>query len=172
VLNGAVYHGAIPGEVEIGHVRLSKSGTTLESACSGWAVNRKVRAHINANPHSLLAGLAAGTNAPEAMLLLPALEQKDKAAQQILGSLADDLAFALSHVVHLFHPQTIIIGGGVSLLGEHLRGPVAEQLPQYVMQAFLPAPLIQIAALRENVVPVGALELAQKIHDTNHNNSL
>jgi glucokinase len=79
-------------------------------------------------------------------------------------NIADDLAFALSHVVHLFHPQTIIMGGGLSLLGDWLRLPVAERLTQYVMHAFLPPPLVQIAALRENVVPIGALELAKKAY--------
>jgi hypothetical protein len=32
------------------------------------------------------------------------------------------------------------------------------------MHAFLPPPLVQIAALRENVVPIGALKLAQKAY--------
>ena len=37
VLDGKIYHGAIPGEAEIGHVRLDRDGTTVESRCSGWA---------------------------------------------------------------------------------------------------------------------------------------
>jgi glucokinase len=165
VVNGQVYHGAAPGEVEIGHVRLSKDGTTLESECSGWAVNKKVRDYITNHPESLLAQLA-GNNAPEATLLLPALQKNDAAAQHIISSIADDLAFALAHVVHLFHPQTIIIGGGLSLLGEWLRLPVAERLPQYVMHAFLPPPLVQLTALQENVVPAGALHLAKTTYNS------
>src|SRR3954468_6941010 len=33
-----IYHGAMPGEAEIGHVRLDRKGTTIESRCSGWAI--------------------------------------------------------------------------------------------------------------------------------------
>jgi len=164
VINESIYHGAVPGEVEIGHIRLTKQGNTLESECSGWAVNKKVRTYIDQYPNSLLAQLASQNNIPEAALLQPALEKRDDAAQQIIAVIADDLAFALSHVVHLFHPQTLIIGGGLSLLGAHLCEPVNERLPHYIMKAFLPAPVVQLASLRENVVPIGALELAKRFY--------
>ena len=161
VLHGAIYHGRTPGEVEVGHLRLDKEGNTLESKCSGWAVNEKVKAYVLQNPDSRLAQLAANNKAPEAFVLKPALEEQDEAARTILHEIADDTALALSHVVHLFHPDVLIIGGGLSLLGEHLRAPVAAMLPRYVMKAFLPPPPLQIAALGEQVVPVGALELAK-----------
>lgn len=164
VLDKRIYHGTSPGEVEIGHIRLSKKGDTLESACSGWAVNKKVRSCIEAQPHSLLAQLAKEHTGPEALLLQPALSQHDAAARQIISGIADDLAIALSHVVHLFHPQIIIIGGGLSLLGDALRYPIADRLPHYVMAAFHPVPEVAIAALRENVVPVGALELSKQLY--------
>ncbi len=48
VCGGAIYHGAPPGEVELGHVRLDRAGATVESRCAGWAVDRKVRARIAA----------------------------------------------------------------------------------------------------------------------------
>ena len=163
IINQKIYHGHAPGEVEIGHIRLDKSGNTLESKCSGWAVNGKVREYINTHPQSLLATLAKTKNTPEAMLLQPALERSDKAAQQIVHEVADDMAFALSHVVHLFHPDVIIIGGGLSLLQDSLVLPIAEQLPRHVMKAFLPPPPVRTAALGEEVVPIGALELAKTI---------
>lgn len=166
VVNGAIYHGATPGEVEIGHLRLSKNGDTLEQACSGWAINKKVRAAITKNPDGLLAQLSVNHTGPEAALLQPALEKGDAAAQEIMASVAVDVAFALSHVVHLFHPEMLIIGGGLSLLGEHLRAPVAQQLPRFIMSAFLPPLVLQLALLQEDVVPAGALELAKQAYNT------
>ncbi|HEX8277981.1 MAG TPA: hypothetical protein VF540_04770, partial [Segetibacter sp.] len=53
------------------------------------------------------------------------------------------------------------IGGGLSLLNEYLRSPVAAILPNYLMHALLPAPPVHIAALGERAVPAGALELAK-----------
>ena len=68
VLDGRIYHGARPGEVEIGHVRLDRSGVILESRCSGWAVDAKVRGAIAANPSGLLARQAGSAAGGEAKL--------------------------------------------------------------------------------------------------------
>jgi glucokinase len=88
------------------------------------------------------------------------LRQGDVMANRILTETAEDLAFGLSHVVHLFHPEIIILGGGLSKLGEPLRGAVEKALPQFIMEAFAPGPRIAVTNLDENAVPIGALILA------------
>ena len=160
VTAGQIYHGAKPGEAEIGHVRLDRAGTTLEERCSGWAVDRRLRAAIAANLGSPLARLAAGATSGEARFLAAAIAGGDAASPGILAEVADDLAFALSHVVQLFHPQVVVVGGGLSLVGEPLRAAIASALPRYVMDSFQPGPEIRLAGLGEDSVPVGALTLA------------
>jgi glucokinase len=161
-VGGRIYHGAMPGEAEIGHVRLDRRGTIVESRCSGWAVDRKIRALNRRKPDGLLARLAAGEKRGEARHLGTALAQNDADARAILLETTEDLAFALSHVVHLFHPEVIVIGGGLSLLGEPLREAVANALPRFVMDAFAPGPRVALAGLGEDAVPTGALELAKE----------
>ena len=161
VADGNIYHGACPGEAEIGHVRLDRNGTIVESRCSGWAVDAKIRELRNREPDSLLSRLAGTMNGGEARHLTTALERGDAAACRILKETAADLAFALSHVVHLFHPEIIILGGGLSLVGEPLRRAVGDALRSFVMEAFAPGPQMALAALGEDAVPVGALELAR-----------
>jgi glucokinase len=160
VIGGEIYHGAIPGEAEIGHVRLDKQGTTVESRCSGWAVDARVREAIAAHPSSALARQAEGNAGGEARFLAAALASGDAAAGAILSDLADNLGFGLSHVVQLMHPEIIIIGGGLSQIGEPLRAAVESRLRAFVMEAFLPGPRVALAALGEDAVPVGALRLA------------
>lgn len=160
VLGGKIYHGAIPGESEIGHVRLDRAGTTVESRCSGWAVDKKVRAILTTAPTSLLARLAADDPGAEARHLTTALQQQDAMARQMVSETAADLAFGLSHVVHLFHPQVIVLGGGLARLGETLRVEVERALRGFTMSAFAPGPTIRLSALGDDVVPVGALLLA------------
>lgn len=165
VVDGKIYHGAIPGECEIGHIRLDKSGATVESKCSGWSVDEKIRRLAKSEPYkstSILAQLIGNGYGGEARFLKPAIDNGDKLAIQILNELADDLAFALSHVTHLLHPQVIVLGGGLSNLGDILKGKVSERLPLYVMEAFKPAPAVKIAELGEDAVPVGALLLASQ----------
>ena len=161
VVDGRIYHGATPGEAEIGHVRLDRAGTIVEQRCSGWAVDRRIREFIAREPSGLLAQLVGNAQGGEARHLGVALEHGDAAAEKILADTAEDLAFGLSHVVHLAHPQVIVLGGGLSLLGERLRAAMAGALPRFVMDAFAPGPEIRLAGLGEDVVPVGALELAR-----------
>ncbi|MEF8846083.1 MAG: ROK family protein, partial [Bacteroidales bacterium] len=163
IMNGEIYHGVEPGESEIGQLRYDKTGTTFESLCSGWAVDKKARNYISTNPDSKLTELVGESTHSEAAFITRAVQKGDAGAKAILEETADDLAFGLSHVVHLFHPEMIILGGGLSLMGEPLRKSVASNLPRFVMKAFYPGPKVSIAKLGEDVVSIGALLLAQKI---------
>jgi glucokinase len=160
VAGGQIYHGAAPGEAEFGHVRLDREGATVESKCSGWAVDARVRRLATEEPASLLARSLPSESGGEARLIAPALLAGDPAAGRVVREIAADLAFALSHSVHLFHPRVIVLGGGLSLIGESLRTAVAAHLPLHVMEAFAPGPEVRLAALGEDAVPVGALCLA------------
>ena len=163
VADGSIYHGATPGEAEFGHLRLDRDGTTVESRCSGWSVDARVRRLRDEEPTSLLARSLPSEPGGEAKLIAPALLAGDPAAGRVVREVAADLAFALSHAVHLFHPQVIILGGGLSLIGEPLRTAVAAHLPLHVMEAFAPGPEVRLAALGEDAVPVGALCLAASL---------
>jgi len=160
VVDGEIYHGAPPGEAEFGHIRLDRSGATVESRCSGWAIDARIRALRTTRPQSILASLLPEEPGGEARHLPAALARNDPAAVEILAELSGDLAFALSHVAHLFHPRVIILGGGLANLGEVLRQSVADRLPPLLMRAFLPGPTIALPRLGEDAVPIGALHLA------------
>ena len=162
VVNRSIYHGAAPGEVEFGHLRLDRTGTTVESKCSGWAVDKKIRRWKADAPDSLLSKLTADSTGGEARHLAAALQGGDALAQRILAETAEDLAFALSHAVHLLHPAIIVLGGGLAQVGEPLRAAIESVLPRFLMEAFLPAPPICPATLGEDAVPVGALCLAAR----------
>jgi glucokinase len=163
VIDAKIFHGLPPGEAEFGHLRLDRTGGTVESRCSGWSVDQRIRAAAETHPNGPLARLLEPTPGGEAKHLPAALAQRDATAQSILTELADDIAFALSHVVHLIHPAVIVMGGGLSLIGEPLRNAVAEALPGHVMEAFHPVPPVRLAMLAEDAVPVGALILASQL---------
>ena len=161
VVDGRIYHGATPGEAEIGHLRIDRLGTIVEDRCSGWAVDAKIRALKSTEPSSALVKMIGETRGGEARYLAAALP--DPSAKRILQETAEDLAFALSHVTHLFHPQVIVIGGGLAGVGEPLRAAVEAALRGFVMDAFAPGPRVVLAGLGEDAVPVGALELARSL---------
>ena len=76
VVNGAIYHGAKPGESEIGHVRLDREGTIVEDRCSGWAVDRRIRKLVQEGDKGILAQLAKGSTGGEARFLAKALQAR------------------------------------------------------------------------------------------------
>ena len=165
IIDGEIYHGFKPGEAEIGHIRMGKDGTILEHRCSGWAVDKKIRNYIKNKPGSIIAGIVSNEKSGESKYLLKAIEMGDKGANNILQETADDLAFGLSHMVHIIHPGVIILGGGLSLIGDPLREAVEKNLRPYLMKA-IPLPEIRMAALEEDAVCVGAALMAKKYLET------
>lgn len=170
VIDGRLYQGAHPGEAEIGHVWVnpptaSSPGQTLEQTVSGWAVDRQIRDLLPQLPSdSPLRRYCetSGQTGGEARWLAPALADQDPAAARLTDQIGTVVALGLSHVVHLFHPEVIVLGGGLSLIGEPLRNAVDTALSRLVMAAFQPPPAVRLAQLGTDAVPVGALALLSK----------
>ena len=160
VIRNEIYHGAIPGEVEIGHLRMNRSGDTFQSLCSGWGIDERIRRVIAKNPSGILAKIVGKRDSAEASFLKSAIDQKDPLAADLFEEVTDDIAFGLSHAVHLFHPEIVILGGGFSLIGDILKNSIETKISAYLMDAFHPGPVIRLAALKELSVPTGALLLA------------
>jgi len=164
VVDGHIYHGRTPGESEIGHFRLSPGGPIVESLCSGWSVDRRLRERATRNPDGILAGLLAGVEKGEAALLPQAVEAKSPDALSVLKETTETLALALSHVTQLVHPEIIVIGGGLSHLGDLLLDPIRASLETNMMDALRPTPTVTTASLADQVVPLGAVLLASDLH--------
>ncbi len=160
MVDGKIYHGQTPGEAEFSHVRLDKSGVTVEEPCSGWAVDARIRQLKAAGGRGPLCDAFPAQTGGEAKFLPQALAAGDPLAQELIRELAEDLGFELAHVVHLLHPEVIVLGGGLSLIGKPLRAAVAAVLPRHVMEVFQGGPPIKLASVGEDAVPVGVLLLA------------
>jgi glucokinase len=163
VINGEIYHGAVPGESEIGLMAYNSEGKNVESMCSGWAMDARIRHYIDENAGSIIAGLVKKGGGPEARFLAEAIRLGDAGAEKLFEESAVILGWGLSHVVHLFHPQIIILGGGLSLMGNLLVEKVSIPLRKFITRVFQPGPVVKTAALKEEVVGVGALLLARKM---------
>ncbi|QDK79627.1 ROK family protein [Spirosoma sp. KCTC 42546] len=170
IVDNQLYHGALPGEAEIGHLWLvppgdSTPGQTVEQTISGWAVDQQIRDLLPQLPDDSALKLAVqqahanGSVGKEARFLHPAYEASDPVARMLIEQIGSVAALGLSHVVHLFHPDAIVLGGGISLIGEPLRAAIRQALPRFVMKSFQPPPIVLLAKLGEDAVPVGALEL-------------
>jgi glucokinase len=176
IINGEIYRGCGRGAAEIGHldfhVKLTEGASTsmkVEDLASGWAIDRFARteADLPGNENSpLLTLVQRNTEEITARHVAEAAAQGDRLAKSILARPRIILASAIAQVIVLLCPRRIILGGGVSLMGEkvlfqplrsELGGIIARQFP-----AFLRCYDIVPAALGEEVVIHGALALARK----------
>jgi glucokinase len=166
IINGEIHRGCGRGAAEIGHLRVSYRGerVPVEDVASGWAIeDRAFHRHPMADASAeLLEQLAAGRGT-SAAVVAQAAEQGDSFARHVLNEAWDALAEAVCHVIALLCPGRILIGGGVSLMGEKLLfEPLRRLVAQRVFKPFAGCYDIAPAALGEEVVVHGALALARK----------
>jgi glucokinase len=97
-----------------------------------------------------------------AKIVARAADDGNPLAQEVLAHSAQALGWAIAQVVTLVAPETIVIGGGVSLIGESLFfAPLRTEVERYVFPPLRGSYRILPAALGEEVVVHGALALAK-----------
>ena len=121
---GSVFLGANGLTAEIGHTLVDTTVDALQCQCgargcleamaSGTGIERIAKQKLASGgfPYSALAALDAGLVDSEAVF--DAAEKKDSLALSILEGAVSALAVGLTNVVHLFNPDMIVLGGGVT----------------------------------------------------------
>lgn len=160
IVDGKIDNGQGLGAAEIGHMWMPdpRSGelTELEQICSGWAIGQRAR-RAATNVHSLMEELAGSIERIDAKVVYSAAEQSDETAICILQETCQTLGAAISNVVALLHPERVILGGGVSLMGPVFWNLLQKEFRSRLMLTFAPQVELVQAKLRENVVVIGAL---------------
>ena len=85
------------------------------------------------------------------------LEQFNSGLSQIVEEWLDYVADGLVSLVHIFNPQLILLGGGVSVQEKHFIKPVRRKVLERVMPAFCNNLDIQSAKLGNDAGMVGAV---------------
>ncbi len=175
IINGEIYRGCGRGAAEIGHLRIARASPLpgesffkpLEELSSGWAIQEAARPIANIDDafegvlRTVYNPSQAGSITAEDVAR--AAQQGNKRAQLILRRAWTALAEALCQVIALLSPKRIVIGGGVSLMGEKLLfEPLRELVAARVFKPFADSYDIVPAALGEEVVVHGALALARR----------
>ncbi len=152
IIGGSIYRGAGRGAIEIGHLIVDYAqGRTLESVASGWAIAQAGQAVLGATH--------AGPITAE--MVVAAARAGHAGAGQILRSAQVAMGQALAQAITLLTPRRVILGGGVSLLGEaDWFEPIRREVAHRVFAPFRDTYDIVPAALGEAVVVHGALALA------------
>jgi len=148
IVDGLIYRGVGRGAAEIGHLLIDGVHTT-EDLASGFGIESYLSGEGLPFKTGRELGIAVHARQPDAL--------------NVLGRAIDGLAVALTHVVTLLCPKVIVIGGGVSLIGEaHFFAPLREAVARKAFKPFAGLTEIVPAALGEEVVLHGALALAKR----------
>ncbi len=160
ILNGKIDNGQGLGSAEIGHMWVPdpQSGKLieLEQICSGWAIGERARLAAS-NTNSLMKEIAGSFQNIDAKVVYLAAEKGDEIATHILKETCQTLGMAISNIVALLHPERVVLGGGVSLMGPIFWNALENEFRLRVLPAFASRVELIQAKLRENVVVIGAL---------------
>ena len=169
ILNGKLYHGADGMAGEIGHTTTMPYGPhcncgnrgCLEALASGTAIAREARERVARGVPTLIADLAGGDlERITAKVVAQAAGQGDMEAQLILTKAMDYLGIGMASLVNLFNPELIVIGGGLTNIGEGLFGPVRRAIVRHAFRT--PAETVRVvrAELGDKVGVLGAVATA------------
>ncbi len=157
VVDGRVWRGAGGMAGEFGHMQVVPDGLECECGllgcweqyCSGRALERVVRV-----------ALGSHLDGPE---VTARAQAGDELARQAFASIGTWLGVGLANLVAAFDPALLVIGGGVSEVGDLLLDPAREALDRSLVAArHRTVPPVVPAALGPEAGAVGAALLARR----------
>ncbi|HOS03761.1 MAG TPA: ROK family protein, partial [Candidatus Hydrogenedentes bacterium] len=163
VIDGKLYDGQGRGAAEIGHTYVTDwtaplpgAIAKLEDLCSGWSIERRARRSappVEGTPlHKLW---SRNQQRITCAILAEAARRGDPRAAAEMGRIAESIAIAISNVLALFHPENIVVGGGLSLVGDVLFTPLRDAVARYVFGPYRDRYKILPSELGEDVVLAG-----------------
>ena len=165
MLLGEVWAGAAKGYTDVIGVTLGTGvgggiltgGRLLEGARGLGGELGHFRLHYAATTALVRSAQKAGLDAPDGRAIFEAAAAGDARTLAVLNGWINEIAQGLAGLVHIFNPQLILIGGGVSAQQALLIDPLAEKVRASIMPAFAEGLELKSAALQNDAGLVGAV---------------
>ncbi len=169
LLDGHIYRGATGSAGEIGHITILENGPLctcgnygcLEAMAGGYAIARKAREAIESGRRTQLSAIEA--EKIRAVDVASAAQRGDLVAQQIITEAGIHLGTAIASLVNLFNPGLVVIGGGVSQLGDLLLEPIRKIVNEKSLYSAAKVVRITSAVLGRRASRMGAVVQAINI---------
>ena len=169
IADGKPLLGARGFAAEIGHMSIDRNGPLckcgnvgcLETLASGTAIANLALERLGRGEESILQEMAKGDLAKvDAKAVMEAAAQGDSLAVALVNQFARDLGLGLVILMHIFDPQMIILGGGVSQ-SYHSYSPALDAAIRSNVMAHLREHInIVTSVLGDNASLLGAAHLA------------
>jgi glucokinase-like ROK family protein len=163
LLDGHIYRGTTGCAGEIGHITIQENGPLctcgnhgcLEAMAGGHAIARKAREAIETGKRTQMSAVE-----PEKILAVnvaAAAQRGDLVAQQIITEAGAHLGIAIASLVNLINPGMVVIGGGVSQLGDLLLDPIRKTVMERSLNSAAKVVRITSAVLGRRASSMGAV---------------
>jgi glucokinase len=165
IVNNEMLLGAQGLGAEIGHMQIMPDGPLcgcgnrgcVEAVASGPNIARVMRERIKHGGNSSLQETLDDIRTEQ---VVSAAQAGDALAIEVLEEAGDYVGMAIANLVHIFNPQRIIIGGGVSNAGDLLLTPMRRTAQWRTMPLYHDTFDIVTAELGDDVGLLGAAALA------------
>ena len=165
IIDSKLYSGTDGCAGEVGHMTIKADGPQchcgsfgcLEALASGWAVAKAAITRINNGEKSSIVELVDGRlESITAEMVAVAARRGDRLAADIVSEAAKYLGIGLANLVNIFNPELIVIGGGLSKMGDMLLKPARKVLKERAFK--LPVDTVRVvrARLGNNAGIIGA----------------
>lgn len=166
IVGGKLLLGTRGFAAEVGHMTIDINGPRcncgnvgcLEMLASGTAIARMAVERLSRGEKSTIAELVAGDlSKVTAEVVEKAARNGDSVAKDVMNTAGTNLGVGVVNLIHIFNPELIIIGGGVSKAGDLIFEPVRRVIAQRVMRDI--SVRITTPALGDNPGLLGAVAL-------------
>jgi glucokinase len=157
IVNGELYSGTSGCAGEIGHMTIDANGPEcncgnvgcLEVLASGTAVAGEAKRRIKQGGQSRLTDIVSG-------------DLEGITAEKVAMAAQGGDRLAMENLVNIFNPEMIIVGGGLSKMGELLLGPAREVVRQRAFPLCAGAVRIVTTGLGDDAGVLGAAIYARQ----------
>ena len=165
IIDGRLYSGECGAAGEIGHMTIDVNGPEcvcgnvgcLEVLASGTAVAREaIRRLCGGESSSLLEMVRGKIENITAKEVSIAARNGDSLAAQVIHQAATYLGVGMVNLVNIFNPGMIIVGGGLSKMGDLLLNPARQVVRERVFPLSAGAVSIVTAQLGDDAGLIGA----------------
>jgi glucokinase len=132
IIDGQLYTGSVGTAGEIGHMTIDANGPRCrcgntgcwEVLASGTALADRARQQIRGGAKTSILDDAGGDlEKVTAPVIQAAAERGDPLARELIAKTGYYLGVGLANLINIFNPELIVIGGGLSNIGEALLSP-------------------------------------------------
>jgi len=169
IINGKLYSGESGSAGEIGHMTIDVNGPRcncgnigcFEVLASGTAVAKEAIRRISQGERSSITEIVGGKIEDiTAEKVGAAAQEGDALALEVVSQAATYLGVGMVNLVNIFNPEMIIVGGGMSNMGDLLLNPARQVVKERAFQLSAQAVRIVPAQLGEDGGVLGAAVFA------------